>query len=325
MITGATGLIGSHAAERLVSDGARVVALCRRSSDTTFLRGLGVEIREGDLRDEAALERACRGVDVVIHAAARLGEWGPWQEFTDLNVTATGALVRLAASAGARRIVHVSSVAVYGRTARQGIAEDTPHVPVGHPYMDTKAAGERVALETARAHGIEVAIVRPCLVYGPRDRNFLPHLIRNLKRGRLTLVGTGQHRANTVFAGTVADLCAVLMVHPRAPFEAFNVSDPDPLTWRELLTAIAVRVGAAPPHRAVPTPIAYAVGGLMEIAAKAIRSPKPPPMTRFVAGALGYDLSYTTAKARGVLGFEPRVTVRDGLERSIVPLRAEAA
>src|SRR5437763_1933268 len=81
VVTGATGLLGSHVAEQLVARGERVRALVRQSSDVTFLRGLGVELAEGDLKDFASLQRAVTGADVVYHCAAQVGEWGPWRVF----------------------------------------------------------------------------------------------------------------------------------------------------------------------------------------------------------------------------------------------------
>lgn len=317
LVTGATGLVGSHIAEQLTAQGTRVVALVRPASDVAHLEALGVELVQGDVRRPADLARACRGVEVVHHAAAKLGEWEPRSEFVELNVNAVEALMEAAWRAGVRRVVHVSSVAVYGRERRAGIEEATPYRPTGNAYMDTKALGEAVARTASSRTGIELSIVRPCFVYGPRDRSFLPHVCRNLERGRAMIIGSGEHRANTVFAGTVAELCAVLADHPGAAGEAFNVADPDPLTWRELYTAVALRIGAPPPHLSVPLPLAWTVGGAMEIAARAIGSPKPPPLTRFVVGALGYDLSYATRKAAERLGFHPRTSVRDGLERAL--------
>ena len=293
--------------------GIPVRVLARPQSDRTLLERLDVEVVEGDVRSREALDRACQGVDVVFHAAARLGEWGPRAEFVDINVTAVGALMEAAARAHVRRVVHISSVAVYGR-ARGPIVESAPWRHTGHPYMDTKAVGEATALTLGRRHGVEVAVARPCLVYGPRDRGFLPYLRRNLERGRMLIIGRGDHLANTVYVGTVADLCVRLAHHPRAAFEAFNVTDPDPLSWRELLTAIALRAGVGPPHVAVPAGIAYAMGGAMELGARLLGSTKPPPLTRFIAGVLGTDLSYSTTKARNVLDFEPRVGVREGLD-----------
>jgi len=317
LITGATGLIGSHLAAKLKAKGFQLRALVRETSRTGFLESLDAELATGDLADAESLRQACDRVDVVFHAAAKLGEWGPREEFERLNVKAVSDLVKAAADAGVSRFVHVSSVAVYGRLARQRITEDAEKARTGHPYMDTKADGEEAALRVGKKLGLEVAVVRPSLVYGENDRNFLPHLCRQLRQGRCFIVGSGDHRANSVYAGSVADLCLLLATHTKAPFEAFNVCDPDPLSWREFLTMVALRMDLEPPHLRLPTGLVYAGGAIMETTARLFGTRKPPPMTRFIAKVLGTDLTYSTEKASRLLGFAPSLSVREGIGRSL--------
>src|SRR5271156_1487404 len=109
LVTGATGLLGSHLAERLGAEGDRVRALVRRGSRTEFLDALGVEIIRGDLTDQAACSAALRGVARVFHCAAKVGDWGRWAEFQTGCIDATSSLAQAAARAGVDRFVHISS------------------------------------------------------------------------------------------------------------------------------------------------------------------------------------------------------------------------
>ena len=114
VLTGATGLLGSHIAEQLVERGDKVRALVRPTSDTTFLRGLGAELVEGDLSDSASLRRAVAGADVVYHCAAKVGDWGAWRSFQSLVVDATANVLEACRQEGVGRVLHVSSITVYG-------------------------------------------------------------------------------------------------------------------------------------------------------------------------------------------------------------------
>src|SRR5437868_1284011 len=119
VITGATGLLGSHIAEQLRARGERVRALVRPTSDVAFLSRAGVELAIGDLQDPASLQDAVAGADVVYHCAARVGDWGRWQDFQREVLDATRNVLHACRHAGIGRVLHVSSLAVYGRTRRR--------------------------------------------------------------------------------------------------------------------------------------------------------------------------------------------------------------
>src|SRR6266702_382230 len=114
VITGATGLVGSHIAEQLRAAGEPVRVLVRRGSEASFLQDWGVELAEGDLLDRDAVARAVAGADIVYHCAARVGNWGPWADFErDTGATTTN-VVEACRRAGQPKLIHVSSISVYG-------------------------------------------------------------------------------------------------------------------------------------------------------------------------------------------------------------------
>ncbi len=114
VVTGATGLLGSHIAEQLRERGERIRALVRAASDTTFLKQLGVELAFGDLNDPASLPSVFAGADVVYHCAARVGDWGPWRVFQREIIDATANMLAACRTASVGRVLHVSSIIVYG-------------------------------------------------------------------------------------------------------------------------------------------------------------------------------------------------------------------
>ncbi|MCR4404468.1 MAG: NAD-dependent epimerase/dehydratase family protein [Candidatus Acetothermia bacterium] len=316
LVTGATGLVGSHAVARLLEEGYEVYGLVRRSSDAAILERLGARPRYGDLRVPSSLLEATQGMDAVVHAAAKVGDWGSRKEFYALNVQATEALLQGALENGVGKFVHVSSVSVYGRTEHKLIAEDEPLKPVRNPYIDTKIAAESRVREY-QAKGLVTSIVRPCLIYGERDRHFLPLICKQIKAGRMVIIGSGEHLANLVYAENVVDLLLLLLQGDRGDGEAFNCVDRDLLTWNEALKKIAGLMGLTPSRRHLPEVLAYDLGLLLEVWGRLTRRENPPLLTRFTAKLLGGHCAYDTSKAERLLGYRPRFSTAEGLERSV--------
>ena len=159
LITGGTGFVGSHVADAAASRGT-VRALARPGSDTTHLESLGAEVVPGDLTDPDALRRAAEGVDTVIHCAAKVGDWGPVEEYRRVNVDGLRALLDAVRGKPLTRFVHVSSLGVYAARHHHGTDETEP-LPESHidGYTQSKVECEKLALEEHRKHGTPVTIV----------------------------------------------------------------------------------------------------------------------------------------------------------------------
>src|SRR5207302_1020702 len=189
-ITGATGLVGSHAAEEALRRGHRVRALVRGSSDTRLLDAWGVEKVPGDLADPEALRRGVVGADWVFNCAAKVGDWGTLEEFRKLNVAAFRHLLDAAADARVGRFVHVSSLGVYEARDHHGTDETIPPAAESlDAYTRSKVEAEELAMRQVEKRGLPLVIVRPGFIYGPRDRTVLPKLLHSLRTGRFAYFG----------------------------------------------------------------------------------------------------------------------------------------
>jgi nucleoside-diphosphate-sugar epimerase len=318
VVTGATGLLGSHIAEQLRERGERVRALVRPTSDTAFLRSLGVELVVGDLSEPASLPRAVEGADVVYHCAARVGDWGPWRAFQREVIDATANLLDACRRAGVGRFVHTSSIIVYGRPRirQEQFAEDEP---LGqNPWMwDYYCQAKVRAEELCRQYPGALTIIRPSWIYGPRDRTTLPRVLKALDAGRVAILGSGDNLLNIVYAGDVADGAIRAATHPRAVGQAYNLSSEGEVTQREFLDLLADTLGRPHIRRHISYPLAFWGGWLSEVIGRLIRIRRPPHLTRYAVALIGRSTRFSTAKAREQLGWQPRVRVYEGLRRTI--------
>jgi nucleoside-diphosphate-sugar epimerase len=318
VVTGATGLLGSHIVEQLRQRGERVRALVRPTSDTTFLRQLGVELSVGDLTEADSVRRALAGADVVYHCAARVGDWGPWRVFQREIIDATANLLDACRSAGVGRVLHVSSIIVYGhpRLRSEWFTEDEPlgqNLWLWDYYCRAKVRAE----ELCRQYGGDLTIVRPSWIYGPRDRTTLPRVLKAMEAGRVALIGSGDNLLNVVYAGDVADGAIRAANHPAAKGQAYNLSSEGEITQHDFLNLLADTLGRPRIHGHVSYRLAFWGGFLSEVVGRLIRIRRPPHLTRYAVALIGRSTRFSIAKARQQLGWQPCVGIHEGLQRTL--------
>ena len=323
LVTGGTGLLGSHIAEQLHRRNRRIRALCRTGSDTTFLRSLGAEIIDGDLTDREAVRRACTGVDVVYHAAARVGDWGPWEDFVRVSVDGTQHLLDGAATAGVRRFLHISSISVYGHVDGDGKVFDES-APLGvnlHQwsyYSRAKVEAEKRVWAMLASGRMPVTVIRPSWLYGPRDRATLPRLIDSIRGRKLKIIGEGKNRLNVVHAGNVAEAAVLAADSNRTVGEAYNCSHDGVLTQRMYFDRIANAIGEPPITKSVPYRVAYSAAFLMECFGHAFRTKKPPLVTRYAVWLMGRRCFFECNKLKEHVGWSSSVGYTEGIADAVL-------
>jgi len=318
-VTGGTGLIGSHVAERLRHRGDDVVALVRPTSETSFLEARGATLVQGDVLDEAGeLARSMRGADAVVHAAAIVFRRVRRRTFERVNIDGTVRVLEAAAAANVPRVVHVSSVAVYYRREPAAIYRERDweaEVPRRVVYAYTKQASERRAWALHREGRIRLTTVRPSVVYGERDRAATPIVARYASLPLVPLPAGGNTTVPVVYAGNVARGIVAALDRPSSVGRAYNLAMDEPLTLRALLDGFARGLGRTPRFATVPA----APGALAARAVDLATSLAPGiGRTRARRGVhmLTHDNPYDSARARLELGWTSLVPHEVALRRT---------
>jgi nucleoside-diphosphate-sugar epimerase len=312
-VTGGSGFIGGKLIERLHGEGTAVHALARSPASAARVRERGAEAVDGDLADVSAMRAGAEGCDVAFHAAATLGDWGRREDFERGNVQGTENALRACAEAGVRRFVHVGTEAAV--LAGQPLVEADESAPLRPDspvlYSATKARAEQAVL-AANRDGFETVVVRPRFVWGKGDTTLLPVMVDLVRSGRFAWVGGGRHRTSTTH---VENTVEGLLLGARAGRggNAYFVTDGEPVVFRDFVTRLLATQGVEAPSRSVPPIAARALAGIGEMLWRALPLGGQPPLTRFAYWVTSQECTIRIEKARRELGYEPVVSIDDGL------------
>jgi nucleoside-diphosphate-sugar epimerase len=295
-ITGGSGFLGLHLARRLRSRGDLVRTLDVEPLDAE-LETVGVEAIVGDVRNPSAVDALCREADVVVHAAAALPIQGSAREIRSVNVDGTATVLAAAADAGVRRVLFVSSTAVYGVPKVHPIPEDLPLEPVG-AYGSSKIEAENVCREFA-ARGLEVVVIRPKTFVGPERLGVFEILFDWIRDGRrIYTIGSGGNRYQLL---AVEDLVEALLLAAQRPVAGavFNVGAKEFGTVREDLQALIDHAGSS--SRLTPVPARP-----VQLVLRALELLRVSPLAEWHYKTADKDSYVSIDRAESELGWTPR-------------------
>jgi nucleoside-diphosphate-sugar epimerase len=322
LVTGATGMIGSHLVQALVMRGEEVRALVRPTSQKGRLRELGVEIRIGDLSDAPALMAVAKGVDCIFHCAALVRDWGVEEAFRQANVRGVRNILAAATRAKVDRFVHLSTTDIYGFLGER-VTEDERPSPRGFPYVDSKIEAESAVWNHRRRVGLPVCVIRPATVYGPRADLFVSDMLEAIRKREAVLIDDGQHVAGLTYVGNLVDALILAADSDAAVGEAYNISDDNEVTWRQYLNGLADLAELPRPTRSYPHWFAYLLASAWENYYILMGRTERPPMTRMMVETMGTDQVFSIEKAKEQLGYRPRVGFEEGMRHTGSWLRRE--
>jgi nucleoside-diphosphate-sugar epimerase len=319
LVTGGGGFLGRYIVEQLVAGGDQVRAFQR--GDYPELAQLGVEVVRGDIREEAQVVEACRGVDTVFHVAAVAGIWGPWRHYYEINTLGTQHVLTGCRRHGVSRLVFCSSPSVTFDGADQcNVDESTPYASrwLCH-YPHTKALAEQMVLRANGQNGLLTCALRPHLIWGPRDQHLIPRLIDRARRGQLRRVGDGTNLIDMVYVENAAHahVLAADALQPgsTACGKAYFISQGEPVNCWGWLNEVLALAELPPVARSASAKTAWRIGAAMEALYSLLRINIEPRMTRFLAAQLSTSHYFDISAARRDLGYATIVSTSDGMAR----------
>jgi nucleoside-diphosphate-sugar epimerase len=310
LVTGAGGFLGSRLAERLLEAGHSVRALVRPANVPHWLARRGAELCRGDLTDAAARAAVCRGCEIVVHAASLVTEVAvPDGAYFEVNARGTEELARAALRAKVRRFVFVGSTSVHRPNAPAPLDESSP-LEGADAYARSKAEAERRLVQVAAEGALDLVIVRPSRIYGPRDRS-LARVFRAIDRRRLLLVGPCRAEVDFVY---VDDVVAALVAAIGRGSGVYLVGGPEPVSVERFLREVAAALGRRLPRLRLPMAPVMLAARCLAAASSAfgVEPPIAPKRLAFFRDGRVVDHS----RARSDLGYRPQVAVREGIRRT---------
>jgi len=325
LVTGATGLVGSHVAEQAVSRGINTRVIVRESSDTSFLKTLDVEIVHGDISDRTSLDKSVQDVSAIVHCAAMVGDWGPTQPYRQVNVAGTDNLIQAATATGQlKKFVHVSSLGVYPARDHYGTDESVQPDPRGiDGYTLTKIESEQLVLKHVADNGLPAVVLRPGFIYGTRDRTVLPRIFEKLSDGKFAFLGSKDTLVNNTWVGNLCDAVFLAMERDDLHGECFNITDGRTVTKGEFIETIANAAGYKMPTKIVPLPVARTLAKIMEATWKLLRKKEAPLLSNAKIKFLGLNLDYCIDKAKHQLDYAPTTDFNDAMTSTVEWFKSE--
>ncbi|MBA2504769.1 MAG: NAD-dependent epimerase/dehydratase family protein [Thermoleophilaceae bacterium] len=313
-VTGASGFIGRALVERLRESGYEV-----RGVDVAADPARGVVA--GDVCEPAGWQGHAEGCELFFHTAALVYMRGDPELFWRVNVLGARRALDAAAAAGAARFVHLSSVVAFGFDYPDGVDERWPVRTNGAPYVDTKVAAEAAVLTAHGAGEIAVTVIRPGDVYGPAGKQWTIAPAELMKQGRFALPFRGQGRHTPVYVENLVDGIVLAAENEAGAGQVFVLTDGHPkLTTADYFDGFAAALGL-PVTRKVPTVAMTAAAWAMHHGSR--MAGRPNLVDPDAVAYLCRTGTYSNAKARSMLGWEPKVSLAEGLRRSAEWVRAE--
>ena len=317
LVTGGGGFLGGAIVDMLLKRGDIVSSFSRGTYPA--LEKAGVNQIQGDLSNPEDVHTAVKGMDIVFHVAARPGVWGKFSDYYNTNTVGTKNIVDACLAHGVKRLIHTSSPSVvFTAGDMEGADESVPYATTFHThYVKTKKLAEDYVLGAVKDKGLQAVILRPHLIWGPKDNNLVPRVIQRAKK--LVKVGKRDNLVDTIYIenAALAHILAdeKLSENPSLSGRVYFITQDDPIPMWDMINGILNAAGLKPITRSLPHRVVWMIGAVLEGIYTVLRLPGEPKMTRFVADELATAHWFDISAAKNDLGYQPLISTQEGLKR----------
>lgn len=321
LVTGGGGFLGKHIVRQLLEKGYEVCSLSRGTYPE--LEKLGVQTIKGDISQYDDVYTALNNTDAVIHTAAKAGIWGRKQEYLSINYIGSKNIVRACQEHGIKYLIYTSSPSVV--FGEESILRGDEAIPYPKKYLTyysySKMLAESYILKAHSGKSLKTLALRPHLIWGPEDPHFIPRLKERQKTGKLKRVGPLDNLVDVIYVENAAEahvLALETLIHKgNIGGKPYFLGQESPVNLWSFINQLLVAAGGQSNHsRSVNAHLCYAVGDFLEKIYRLFGIyHKEPIMTRFLANQLTKSYYFSHHSARKAFGYEPRVSLQEGLAR----------
>jgi len=330
LITGASGLVGSHVAEKFIKEGIPVTCLVRKTSDLKWIKQNNLEVVYGDLADKASLINALNGFDFVIHTAAKARDWGKYRDFYEINVKGTINLLEACLANKIKNVIFTGSISTYGEENNYSVkSEESPHNS-HYPYFahkifpsamnfyrDTKAEATRQAINFSKEHKLNLTVLEPGWIYGEREfhSGFYEYL-QEVKNGMRFAPGSTRNRFQIIYAGDLANAYYLVYKKKFKGINRYIIGGEPAEKMDNIYQVFCDEAGYAKP-KLVPKWILYPIGFCSELIYSILGSKKAPTLTRSRVNMFYDNIEFSSQKAEKEVGLHPEYSLKEGISRTV--------
>lgn len=331
IITGATGFIGSHLTRAFCEKQIKVGCLIRKGSNLSNIEGLPVELKIGELRNVEKLTQAFTGYDGVIHNAAKVADWGDYEEFYQTNVVGTVNVLKACVRAGIKNVLITGSNSVYGEENSFVIKDEQSPMNSHYPYLgdrlfpcklnfyrDTKALAKKEALAFAEEHDLNLTMIEPVWVYGERERNtgFYEYL-KTAKSGIPFVPGAKRNKFHVIYAGDLAKAYVLAYTKKLEGIHCLLIGNEHSENMDRIYSLFCSEAGLKKPGN-LPKALIYPVSFILELLYTLFHSARPPLLTRGRVNMFYDNIEFSVEKSREILGFRNSFSLEEGVRRTVL-------
>jgi 2-alkyl-3-oxoalkanoate reductase len=323
ILTGASGFLGGHLLSRFVRENVETMAQSRRPI-SSVQEGF-VRVR-GDLNSPEAVDRLTTFMDentIVIHNAALADNWGPWEIYRESNVLVTQKLIERAFKKKIKKFIFISSPSIFVQPTDQVKIKEADPVPAKmiNNYAQSKYQAEQI-VKSFSDKGLSTVIVRPQGIVGLEDPHIVPRILKMGKRGKVPRIDGGKSLIDLTWVENVVDAIWAMCLRVDQESTVYNISNGEPAETYELIHTILKRMNYAPKTIELSFQTAWKIASALEAVYSLARIDKEPPITKYSVCVFGKTRTLDISQAQKDLGYRPRVSLAEGMDRIIFKLKS---